>query len=92
MGGGLEGGRDREVTGDIEQGLAPDCLVLGILGVFLAGIRVKRAQSRGWTGKRRWTPSPGDSSVFVCLLSFEPRARRSRSSISVYYLTEKALV
>lgn len=60
----MEGGWDREVTGDIEQGLAPDCLVLGILGVFLAGIRVKRAQSRGWTGKRRWTPSPGDSSVF----------------------------
>lgn len=60
----MEGGWDREVTGDTEQGLSPDCLVLGLSGRFLAGISVKVAQSRGWTGKKRLTPSPGDSCVF----------------------------
>ena len=77
---------------EIEWGSFPKSLILGILGAVLADISVKRAPSRGWAGNRRLTANEATVLCFVCIPSFDPRARQSRSSVNVCCLPEKALV
>lgn len=67
----------------MEYSSSPESLVLGVLGVLLAGIFVEGAQSR----TAGCLPTQAPVLHFLCIPSFEPRARQSRSSINVYYLT-----